>query len=1396
MIVFNSKLYRALIVFCMLFCGSVNAQRNFQAETITTDDGLSQGMIYDILQDQEGFLWFATKDGLNRYDGYEFKVFTNDPNDPWSISGNTITKLFEDSAGRIWAASSNTGLSIYDKKTNRFHRINYDSENPAGITGSNITSIVEDTSGFFIVGIEQRELNMFRLEDPFFEHQQEPQVIRIQMPPQKRQEKTLLTFLKGIVKDAKNRIWVGVQDAIYQLDVQRAELNLAIEGYSIGTVLANPDGSIWACGANHSLFYWDGEEASTYLEGFNGANDLRVDYQNNLWFLTCDTLFGIDISDWQPGDVVHSSLENRFFHWQPMPGCPFGCMTIDHSGIIWMGTRGHGLFKINPRNLRFSHFLPGISVRQLFITKENRFVIQSYDPVWYNDDGTPVGMDIEKIPFDIERPLAVGDFLLLSKSGDYWMRLPFFKGEFVFKLKRYNPSTHEVQYYDIDSYHYDNQPIIECQDGSIWMAGFNDVLAHFDPETGVFTSYDLKTGKQKIIENDSNRVLSTDYSTALYEDKNGVLWVGTERGFTKVIRPTKVAQKLQITKYQNISGAPNSLSYNHVTCFLDDPFQQDRFLWISTKGGGINRMDKQSGQFTRWTTKDGLPDNVVYGILPDDEGNLWGSTNKGLFCMSPINEAADDERKYIFRNFSKADGLQENEFNTGAYTKLPDGRLAFGGINGYNVFDPKEVLNDQYNPPTYITDISVNNQPIFPNDETGILENTIETTQKITLSYLDKILTLEYASLDFRAPDQNKYRYQLIGSDDSWIEAGNRRSATFLNLQPNDYIFRVQGSNSQGIWSDHIAELQISILPPWWKTWWAYLLYTAIIIAIVWTYFRISVRRAELRQQLAFEKREADRVRDLDALKTQLFTNLTHEFRTPLTIILGMAKQVKNNPKEHFNNGLDMIIRNGQNLLGLINKMLSLSKLESGKMTLELVHGDIVYFLKNIVESFHSYAANKEIQLHFLPEVDSVMMNFDADKLQQVVSNLLSNAFKFTPDGGNIYFTLREENDALAIRVKDTGRGIPEKDLEKVFDRFHQADNSSTREFEGTGIGLALSKELVNLMKGEISVQSPPKGAKKGSEFLVSLPIEKETEIVKAANFEKIKIVKPVIDLPETSSNGTKNEPQKETKRIDNQRVKQKEKPLILLAEDNEDVAAYVASCLSNYRLAVAENGQEGFEIAVEMIPDLIISDVMMPVMDGFEFCHKIKSDKRTDHIPVIMLTARADIESKLEGLELGANAYLPKPFEKQELLLHIKNLFGLRDKLRRHYQTVAGITEPQEIIEDNIEPQPEDEFVIKVREIIEAQISNFDLNVEQLAKELHLSHSQFGRKLDALTGFSPNRFIRFIRLKKAKELLQDQDLSITVVAYDCGFGDPSYFTRVFKKEFGKTPIEWRTQLT
>ncbi len=538
----------------------------------------------------------------------------------------------------------------------------------------------------------------------------------------------------------------------------------------------------------------------------------------------------------------------------------------------------------------------------------------------------------------------------------------------------------------------------------------------------------------------------------------------------------------------------------------------------------------------------------------------------------------------------------------------------------------------------------------------------------------------------------------------------------------------------------------------------------------------------------------AVRLQEIDALKTRLYTNITHEFRTPLTVILGMTQQIKDKPAAYLQEGLNMITRSGQNLLNLVNQMLDLSKLESGHLSLHYQQGDVVNFMKYIVESLHSLAESKGLQIHFISDLEQLTMDYDETHLQQVVSNLLSNAVKFTPKGGNIYVSLSIQSQTFSFKVKDTGVGIAEADLPLIFDRFYQVDDTATRHGEGTGIGLSLTRELVKLMNGTISVKSQQG---KGTEFQVVLPIHHVAD--KKAKNEQLSILTPIIDISIADDAPLSINQEFFT-----------EKPLVLIADDNADVRAYISSCLStDYNLLIAKDGQECEELAFEHTPDLIISDVMMPFKDGFEVCQTLKTDERTSHIPIIMLTAKADIDSKLQGLEHGADVYLMKPFNKEELLLRIKKLLELRQQLQQYYRstmdsigfviarneaTEGGKRQTTEKIISSAN-NADNAFVIKVRTLIEVNLNNSDFDVERLCRDLLLSPSQVHRKLTALTGLSTNNFIRYVRLLKAKEeLVQNAHFSIAAVAYDCGFNDPAYFSRAFKQEFGVTPQAWREQ--
>ncbi|MEP7163326.1 MAG: ATP-binding protein [Ferruginibacter sp.] len=1342
----------------------IAAQTTGAYESISIAQGLSQGMVFDILQDKAGFIWVATKNGLNQYDGYEFKVFTNDPYNFHTLSSNTIIKLFEDSKGRIWAGTENAGVNIYDKKSGRFYRIVHNAADPASLSGNVIRTITEMPDGRMLVGADGAGLNLVQLTKEFFEKDAAPIVTRLSLPDDAQ--------VYGIGKDKNENIWIGGMDrSVYRFDPLKNSFIKLKNGELLNNGYLTQDGSILI---NNNLFLSDGRDVNPLFDiTKTPAGNIIFRPREKLWSNHHREPYFYDVSKWEPGKTIQWNVQ------LPATARLVYPFIIDRSGLLWAGSVGYGLRKYNTAGSKFkAQLLTGYSVRWIVPTVANDIFIGNYAYGWRkikNDS-------IENDPFSKIPSVTEIDNFIISRTGDYWI-----KSDNTGYYK-YNPASGKLIHIPEINYFYgegDKQPMLEDSKGNIWFTGLGGKFSRLDHATGRIDSFTVNTDAAKPI-------AAKAVFTALYEDGQGCLWAGTAEGFVKLIFTNTGSELQQVKWYNNNSNNRNSLNYNNVSCLLDDPAEPGKYLWICTKGGGLNRLNKTIGDFFHLTSKEGLPDDVVYGILPDDAGNIWGSTNRGIFCMTANKDK--DTTRWLFRNFTKAYGLQDDEFNTGAYAKLSNGNLAFGGVNGLNIFDPKEILASGFSPNVFITNIMVNNSPVNTGDKTRVLEHNIEETQSITLNHLQDILTLEFAALDFTAPNQNRYRYQLEGADKEWIESGPRRTATYLHLTPGNYTFKVQGSNSQGIWSDKIAQLHITVLPPWWRNWWAYICYALLLALAIGMYLRFSVNKAKLRSQLFFEQREARRIKEIDGLKTQLYTNITHEFRTPLTVILGMAQQVVSNPAEHLNNGMNMIIRNGESLLKLVNEMLDLSKLETGKMSLQLVKGDVINFLRYIVESFNSLAESQQKQLHFLSSIDSMTISYDPEKIRQIVSNLLSNALKFTPERGNIYISVTEENlidpaqSSLVLKVKDTGIGIPESQVEHIFDRFYQLDNSLTRKMEGTGIGLSLTKELVKLMEGRIEVKSPPTGSNKGTEFTVSIPVtrvmdgETVTPNIASNNGLTQKIINKDVTrnefLEEKSSN---------------------EKPLILLVEDNADVVAYTASCLPDYRLAVGKDGREGLEIATEIIPDLVITDVMMPFVDGFEMCRKLRNDEHTSHIPIIMLTAKADIESRMEGLEQGADAYLEKPFHKEELLLRIRKLLELRKNLQKLYIKRAGLASNVTGTNGTVTNEPnaslkkaEDEFVKKLTVIIEEHFTDENFTVEHLCKQVFMSHSQLHRKLDALTGCSPNKFIRMIRLNKATALLKDPSLSITSIALECGYNDPGYFARVFKQEYNITPQEWR----
>jgi signal transduction histidine kinase/AraC-like DNA-binding protein/ActR/RegA family two-component response regulator len=739
------------------------------------------------------------------------------------------------------------------------------------------------------------------------------------------------------------------------------------------------------------------------------------------------------------------------------------------------------------------------------------------------------------------------------------------------------------------------------------------------------------------------------------------------------------------------------------------------------------------------------------------------ATKKGIARLNP------DGMTYKF--YDDRDGLDNHSFNPRAFFRSPhSGMIYAGGRNGLSVFAPGSIQDNPFTPPVWITGLRKYASRKGKPTETAV--KGMAGRPKIELSHWENIMAFELTSLNFRNPEKNQFAYRLIGFNDNWINIGTQRELTFTNLDAGAYTLQVKAGNNDGVWNETPTELTIVVHPPWWKTWWAYALYGFFFFTVFYLLRRYELNRQRLAFNLDAEKAEAARLMELDDFKTRLYTNLTHEFRTPLTVILGLADQI-----DQPSGIREVLRRNAKGLLRLVNQILDLAKLEAGQLKLDLALTDIVPYMQYLTESYQSYAAGKQINLVAYMETERLLMDIDEEKLHSVVANLLSNAIKFTPQGGKVILHLREEGGTLLLKVRDNGIGIAAGQLPRIFDRFYQVDGTATRAAEGTGLGLALTKELVELMGGQISVSSQEG---KGTEFTVALPITRQAP---PAQEHRTGLVAPA-PLPDRPMAQSVRRPAGGSTGL----------PQLLLIEDNEDVAFYIQSCLEGrFALTLAPNGALGIAEALESIPDLIISDVMMPEKDGFELCDTLKHDERTSHIPIILLTAKADAASKISGLRRGADAYLTKPFDKEELLVRLEMLLERQKRMAAYFAQpgAAGLPVDEPALEAPLAPEiiaVEDAFLQKVCAIVEEHYADEDFALPQLCQKVGMSRSQLFRKMKALIDESPSDFIRNYRLNEAKRLLETTDLNISEVAWAVGYKDVSHFSKSFQEAFGMPP--------
>ncbi|MFN3873176.1 MAG: two-component regulator propeller domain-containing protein [Ignavibacterium sp.] len=1377
--IINSYFIKVCLIFLFLTRLTFTQSNTIKFKHIGSDEGLSQNFISCILQDKKGFMWFGTKDGLNRYDGYSFVVYQHDSFDSTSISSSYITTLLEDSRGFIWVGTLNGGLNCFDRKTETFTHINYSSDLLKNFADFEIKSIAEDKDGSIWIAI--RGFGLVRL------------VVKNQSPLEVSEQPVILksdnkntpyfNIITCIKFDSKNILWIGTENGLikynpvdnnlirYEVKTKNSKAPASLYDKNVGAIYESTNGNFWL-GTLSGLVKFDRTNGSYRLYphqyeifryGWGRIIDIAEDPSGKLWLASSADLMSFD-----PKTSSYSYYKNNPLDPNSLSYSSISSIFIDRTGILWVGTSGMGInfydskaerFSTLTRNIPPKSRISGFSIRAI-LEENNEIVWVSSEVVtrWNRKTGEIKSYETSSNNLDAFGNTGAWS-MVKSFDGKIWTATT----EGVY---RYDPETSIAKQYKYNPNDSLSLPqkevysVFEDKDKNIWITTENYFCKLVDIQKGIFQKFIYQNSPP------ANELART----IIVQDHSGVIWLGTKDGLLKFDE-----DKGSFHRFKNDPLNAQTLSNNLIKSLCVDPNSESDVLWIGTAGGGLNRFDVKKNIFTHFTEKDGLPNNVVYGILPDKNGNFWLSTNRGLSKFNPSEKT--------FRNYDSRDGLQSNEFNTGAFFLSKSGEMFFGGIKGLTHFFPENIKDNPNKPSIVITNLKIRDQNITMKKHNSLLKMSISESDEIILTHSDDVITFEFAALDYSASEKNQYAYKLENFNKDWIYLGNNRSATFTNLPPGNYRFMVKASNNDGVWNEAGIALRLIIDPPWWNTWWSYIIYGLMFLTALYLIRRYEMNRMKLKNQLKLEKITIDSLRNLDQLKSQFFANISHEFRTPLTLILGQIENVMSSSIETKEKGkLQVANRNARRLLTLINQLLDLSKIEAGSMKLSTEQHNLISFIKSLFYSFESLSESHNITLRFEANKDYVPVLFDPEKMEKIFYNLISNAIKFTPDKGEIKITINQFDSVVEIKIADTGKGISPENLKNIFDRFYQVDGSNTREYEGTGIGLALAKELIELHKGKIQVIS---SLNEGTEFTITFPVINTKDIP-----SKNTLIEPLnsAEYSDELKNYSSEETDMTAIQTDEENINLRE--IILIIEDNADVRSYIREQFENeYRISEAVNGEEGLAAAQEEIPDIIISDVMMPKMDGYKFCKLLRSNEKTSHIPVIMLTAKAGLDDKLLGLEIGADDYLTKPFSAKELKVRVKNLIYQRKELRKKF-SVSTVIRPNEVTTQSVDQM----FLSKVLNSIEKNYENEQYGVDKLAEEMNMSISQLNRKLNALVNQPPGQIIRSFRLERAADLLKQNAGSIAEICYKVGFNDQAYFSRAFKKQFGLSPSDYKKQ--
>ena len=1330
------------LLFFMLLLSLELWSQNLSFNHLTVENGLSNNSVLAITQDGDGFLWFGTRTGVNRYDGTRFKLYTHNNTDSNTLSSDNIISLFCDSKKTVWAGTS-SGLNRYDRlldkfihiqlEGNRFFSVNCIYEDHKGglwvgtssglyytsqkndlqfivihssvnsIAGENVQAVFEDKNGFIWVGTSNGLSRLQRQKNGFsfltFRHNPaDPNSLSA-------------NYITTIAEDADHHMWIGTQNnGVNQFNENKNSFiryckncspNPSLINNNIRSIRLVKTGELWI-GTQEGLSIINTITKS--VRSFqNDAGDKKSLSQNSIYSLYEDANGSVWVGTYFGGVNSVYSYNSNFTLWQnhenksSISNNVVSSIVEDAKHNLWIGTEGGGLNFFNRSSGNFLVYKNNVS------------------------DPSSLGSNLVKVVY-------------LDKNENVWCGT---HGGGLNFLDRQTNSFRRFLYKENDAATLRSEitSLLEDDNGRFWVVS-NSGLQLFKRNGKELEPLSLST---------INGLPSMNPANVLFKDLQGNIWIGAAPG-------------LYVVTGNTLKQISNDFSVNS---FIQD---EQGNICAGLSGGGLAIYNYRNNQLLRFSEKDGLRNNNTIGLLKDDDGFFWLSTENGLIKYNPAIKTS--------QVYTVSDGIAGNEFNYKSYLKDSRGEFFFGGYNGITSFYPSKIETNTIAAPVVLTGLLLFNNNVSIGGKDELLTQNINQTQRITFTHNQNVFTIEFALLNFIKSSKNRYAYKLEGFDKNWNEVSST-SATYTNLPSGNYTFYVKGANNDGVWSKPTS-IKIKVLPPFWLTWWAYCIYILALSAILFLVIRFFFLRALLKKE-----------DELHQNKLNFFTNVSHEIRTHLTLIMTpVDKLIDTNEEDGFVQQQLIQVRNNANrLLQLVNELMDFRKAETNHLKLHIERHNLIPILQEIYSSFRDISLTKNIALSFLHTTESIPLYFDKEQLEKVFFNLLTNAFKFTTQGGHIILSAEQKDDQVIITLTDNGRGIAPEYLGNLFTNFFQVAEHGMQN-TGYGIGLALSKSIVELHGGTISVKSDPSSQNKEGKtiFTVILPqgnrhFEKEvfTEIKPDLNNPEEKpIAVPVQPTAITENNHPGNF-------------------TILIAEDNPELRTIVKELfVQHYKVLECENGLTAWNAATEQIPDLIISDVMMPEMDGFTLCSRLKTDERTSHIPVILLTAKSSQNDQVSGLENGADIYITKPFSTKILELNVRNLLAARELLKEKFSrqiTTAELQPPSTEETNNVFVNTVDkEFLTRLINIIEDHIEDPDFGVEKLARKVAMSPPVLYKKIKAVSNMSVNEFVKSLRLKKAAQLLTQTDMTVYEVSYNVGYNDWKYFSREFKKQFGTSP--------